>query len=812
MSLKAWQGKTIYFILIDRFYNGDKSNDDFGKGEYDPKDNNCFQGGDLKGITLKLPFIRKMGFDAVWITPPVHNQWINPYIATRGFHGYWAYDFTKVDPHFGTLEDYKKLVETAHGLGIKVIQDIVVNHTGNYFTVDEKEYDPKDPARAWKPLAEAYPPEGEPKAPNDPVFCMNNPNVKEHREAGIYNFTPNISDFKSREQTLTYAMGDLDDINLKSPLAAKRMKEIYRYWIDEVGIDAYRVDTVYYTPEDFYEGFLYDENPGSPGVKRFAQSKGIKDFFVFGEVWSYDYRAINRYLKEGAVSRLDSAIDLPLNEALTEIFFCKAATELIRKPLQAKRHNRNLWVNFLDNHDVERIYSRANWACVQQSLVALFTLPGIPCVNYGTEAGFKSARQNMFRDEYYDEKSKQASFLKRLIRFRKEHPAFSEGKCEVERTSFAGGVLSYSVSHGSERYLVVFNTSTDRMLYDLGAGRRFESLLASDKKMKFAAGSLRLAPESYCVLKAAAAGRAAKGKPRPSIRMRVLSGARSGSIPIAFKFACSGKTPKVSLLCDDNYDRRIPIPNPKTGRFLLDAAELGNGRHKIGLLAEACSGAVAVSNLSEIIVKNPYRPLSRLPVPGANKAGIGARIYPPADPSYTDQLSMEEVGVYTSGKDLRIRLKMTGVTDDWNPPNGYDHVYFSVFFDFPRRKGGRFFPKLGYARDDFEFNAGFLLYGWGAQSFGPEDSSAEVYGEPLTGEVSQAVDLKARTISFTFSNRFFGGLKSFSGTKIFISTWDGYLGDFRRIAGEKKDWEFYSLDGGAPKTLPKIYDHILLKL
>src|SRR5262249_29661187 len=146
-------------------------------------------------------------------------------------------------------------------------------------------------------------------APNDPVLGMNNPNFPEHRKAAVYNFTPNISDFKSRKQTLTWAMGDLDDVNLKSPLAARRMREIYRYWIETVGVDGFRVDTVYYTPEEFYEDFLYKADARDPGVKVFARRKGIKDFFAFAEVWSYDYRAVNAYLKRGksGVARLDSA-------------------------------------------------------------------------------------------------------------------------------------------------------------------------------------------------------------------------------------------------------------------------------------------------------------------------------------------------------------------------------------------------------------------------------------------------------------------------------------------------------------------------
>ena len=810
---KAWQDRAIYFVLIDRFHNGDKSNDDFGKGEYDPNDDNCFQGGDIKGVTLKLPFIRAMGFDALWITPPVHNQWLNPYTPARGYHGYWTYDFTRVDPHFGTLDDYKEMVREAHRLGIKVIQDIVVNHTGNYFTVEEKGYDPARPELNWKELAGACPPEEGPKAPNDPVFRLNNPNIKEHREAAVYNFTPNISDFKSREQTLTYALGDLDDINLKSPAAANRLKEVYRYWIKEAGVDGFRVDTVFYTPEDFYEGFLYDADPANPGVKTFAGQTGKEDFLVFGEVWSYDYKAIGRYLREGPTLRLDSAIDLPLSEALTQIFYRKVPTATLKKPFAARRLNRNLWVNFLDNHDIERMNSRASWPSVRQSLAALFTLPGIPCVYYGTEAGFKAVRQNMFAEEHFSGESKQRAFLEKLTGFRKEHPAFSRGKCRLEKTSFSCGVLSYRTSYRGKTYLSVFNTSTDRMVY--GAGRpgcRYEALLSSEEG-GFEGGILLLAPNSYFIFREEPAGAPPEPAARPLVAMRPLkAGAYRDLFNIEFDLADPDDVASLYLLPDDNYEHKLQIWDFQTGTFALNPAALGNGRHKLSLLARTKAGAFAVSNESVITVRRSYELLAGAVVPEDNRRGVGRKLEPPADPSYNGQLSIEKVSVYSSGRDVRLKLKMANITNDWNAPNGYDHVYFSVFFDFPGRPGQNFFPKLNYGREDFKFNAGFLLYGWGALSFGAEDSTPDSYGAPLIGEVAHSVDLKKKTITFTFSNKFFDSLDSLSGVKVFISTWDGYLGQFRTISDKQELWNFYTLEGVKAESLPMVFDHLIVHL
>jgi glycosidase len=804
VSLAAWQDRAIYFILIDRFWNGDHSNDDQGQGECDAANDDCFQGGDLQGVIQKLPHIKRLGFDAIWITPPVRNQWVNPYIKTRGYHGYWAHDFTKVDPHFGTLADYKKLVREAHKRGIKVIQDIVVNHTGNYFTVDEKGYDPKHPERNWRAVCE--------QTPDDPVFRMNNPNIPEHKKAAVYNFTPNITDFKSRKQTLTYAMGDLDDINLNSPLAARRMREIYRYWIEAVGVDGFRVDTVYYTPEDFYEDFLYKKDPKDPGIKPFARKKGIKDFFAFAEVWSYDYKAVSRYLKQGRALRLDSSIDHPLNEALTQVFYRKSATDIVKGPLEAKRPNANLWVNFLDNHDVERMSARASWPAVRQSLVALFTLPGIPCVYYGTEAGLTAPRQNMFRAEYFDSHTERARFLSQLVRFRKERPALRRGRCRVETSSSECGVLAYSVTQGKESYLMVFNTAPDRRAFRLDRRRRrFSAQWASESALAALHDVLVLPPDSFLVLKRDRAALPARTE-RPLVSLAPLKvAAPKGRAELRFRLSRPEEVESLHVICDGNYDRMIPVDDRASGCFSLDTARLDNGRHRLGLLAKTKAGDLALSSELKIVVDNPYRRIAHAVVRDEDKAGFAVKLRHPAEPSYDGQLSVESLEVSTSGRDLRLELKMARVTSDWNPPNGYDHVYFNVFFDFPDKPGRSYLPRLGYSREGFEFNLGFQLHGWGVRSFSADDSAEEAYGAPVIGDVRQSADPAKGTVRLLFSSRFFDSIKDWAGVKIFVSTWDGYLGEFRSIAGAREDWNFYTVNGPA-EGLPKVFDHVMVTL
>ncbi|WP_259459694.1 alpha-amylase family glycosyl hydrolase, partial [Mesotoga sp. HF07.pep.5.2.highcov] len=140
LSSAVWEDQVVYFLMIDRFSNGDPSNDDMGLGEAG-SDNSRYNGGDLKGIIDKLDYIKGLGATAIWITPPVANQWWNPWVNYGGYHGYWARDFKRIDEHFGDIALYKELVEKAHEKGLLVIQDIVPNHVGDYFRFVDGEFE-----------------------------------------------------------------------------------------------------------------------------------------------------------------------------------------------------------------------------------------------------------------------------------------------------------------------------------------------------------------------------------------------------------------------------------------------------------------------------------------------------------------------------------------------------------------------------------------------------------------------------------------------------------------------------------------------
>lgn len=199
-----WEDQVIYFVLTDRFNDGDPTNNSQGMGEYNPYDLDYYSGGDIQGIIDQVDYIKNLGATAVWISPPVANQWLNPLINVTGYHGYWARNFKTVDEHFGTLNTYKNLSNTLHNNGMYLIQDIVPNHTGNFFTYGNG-YNPDDLEENFQLIDNSIPS----MAPTQYPFNMNDYTNPEHREANIYHWTPEITDYTDPIQEKYYQMGIL---------------------------------------------------------------------------------------------------------------------------------------------------------------------------------------------------------------------------------------------------------------------------------------------------------------------------------------------------------------------------------------------------------------------------------------------------------------------------------------------------------------------------------------------------------------------------------------------------------------------------
>lgn len=908
-DLSSWQQRSIYFIMIDRFSDAGKPVN-MNQGEFDPKDSHCFQGGNLEGIRQRLSYIKELGFDAIWITPPVYNQWVNERMKTRGYHGYWAWDFTQVDPHFGTLEEYQALVKAAHELDIRVIQDIVPGHTGDFFHVElvysitpdtikkltklnvpenvlqklacifhqsiigreafqkklqailttedyfgYQEIIEQNVAKQFIPESSWTPVKTIPaNAPNDPIFYQNNPLNPQHRSANMYEYLPAIYDYGMRYQQLHYALADLDDINLFNPVARKRMLEIYRYWVEKVGIDGFRVDTVPFTPEDFYDYFMYNNTPEDPGIKPFAEKCGIPHFLSFGEIWFYDYQvttkdgyhlALADYIQHRGKPRLDSAINFPLQHYIHKVFFHNAPTQQLIPFLTAKKPNQNYWISFIDNHDMDRVASKTNWENIQQALVCIYTIPGIPCITWGTEHGFIETRQNMFDSKYavIDPNNPRMELLRKLntLRHDPNNKVLVHGKLEILAESATTGILAYRMISDDDQIWVIFNTSPNTMLYTFpNQTQQFQTILSSNQTNDLVQKFLLLEPQSFYILRPNKTIVEETSQPTSNSNVKIKLASLPPKIdnnnPLTIHYQISGlEDPanfKLWLLLGHDYQQRIEIPNPLTNtNFTFSLADCAEGTYAVQLLGEIDSNFV-VSNCGNIHITLKYQDYPNVQIMRKGTQGIFQQTIPPAPnadqpiitilppPNWPPEvLNFSKVNIATSGKNMRLQMTMGNICQQWNPGNEFDHVNLHVFFKFPdttQLPAKSCLPKLQGNYEDFVWHSGFVLGGWSQKAFESATSTEDKYGDVINCYVYHQVNIKDKTITIYFPSEFFAGLDQWQGTEILLTTWDADgIEGLRPLSKTILDWNFFCQnlkESDDVNTIPRIYCHQRIRL
>jgi glycosidase len=220
--------------MPDRFANGDPANDDppVSRGMYDRAKSRYYHGGDFRGVIQHLPYLKDLGVTAIWLTPIYDNvNHLNQREKYEGqaitdYHGYGTVDFYGVEEHFGSLDDYRELVDRAHALGMKVIQDQVANHTGPYHPWVE---DP--PAPAWFHGTDA-----------------------QHLSNSWRTWTlidPHASPVAQASTLDGWFVGILPDLNQDDPEVARYLIQNTLWWIGRSGIDGIRQDTVPYVPRRF---------------------------------------------------------------------------------------------------------------------------------------------------------------------------------------------------------------------------------------------------------------------------------------------------------------------------------------------------------------------------------------------------------------------------------------------------------------------------------------------------------------------------------------------------------------------------------
>jgi pullulanase-type alpha-1,6-glucosidase len=452
------QDQILYFTMPDRFANGNDSNNcgDYAgtcvendtesnvlTHGYLPSDRGYYHGGDLAGLLSKLDYLENMGVTAIWVGPIFKNKPVQPdssnlYGHSSAYHGYWILDFEQVDPHLGTNAEFKTLVDEAHARGIQIFMDIITNHTadviqleGNagyrnktdfpYTDVNDEPFDDSDFAyygqEPW-----SFPPVDNSSFPYIPFVpageetvknpsWLNNPLMYHNRgDSGFVGENSLYGDFFG-----------LDDLWTERKEAVEGMIDIYKYWIQEFGVDGFRIDTTKHVNMEFWQKF-------GPDILTAAEAEGIGHFFAFGEVYDQQYGP--SFLSEFSTrGQLQSTIDFAFQLAARDFASQGGATNNLRDFFEQDDYyidadsNAYAQPTFLGNHDMGRIgyFLREDQTgaddteLLARSKLAhalMFFARGQPVIYYGDEQGFvgdggdKLARQDMFPSqvpEYNDD-------------------------------------------------------------------------------------------------------------------------------------------------------------------------------------------------------------------------------------------------------------------------------------------------------------------------------------------------------------------------------------------------------------------------
>jgi alpha-amylase len=386
----VWEGANIYFLLTDRFSNGDFSNDiNFDRTEETGKLRG-FEGGDLKGVTQKIKegYFTDLGINAIWMTPiveQIHGGTDEGTGLSYGYHGYWAKDWTKIDPNYGTKEDLKELVAIAHKNGIRVLLDAVINHTG---PVTER--DPVWPSD-WVRTG----PKCEYNNYESTISCTlveNLPDIKTASNEEV-ELPPQLAKKWRAEGRYEEEVKELDDFFMRTghPRAPRFyiMKWLTDY-ITEFGIDGYRVDTVKHTEEFVWQEFKQECNIAFAEYKKKNPKKVLdkNDFYLVGEVYNYgisDGKAFD--FGDKKVNYFNNAFNSLINFELKW-----NAKQMGEKDIFDKyetRLNTDLKgygiLNYMTSHDDGQPFDKDREMPFKTATILLLT-PGTSQVYYGDEA------------------------------------------------------------------------------------------------------------------------------------------------------------------------------------------------------------------------------------------------------------------------------------------------------------------------------------------------------------------------------------------------------------------------------------------
>ncbi len=440
-----WKNATVYFLLTDRFNNGDPSNDLPFDRKKDGAVLRSFEGGDLKGITQKIEegYFDKLGVNAIWMTPvieQIHGFTDEGTGKTYGYHGYWAKDWTVLDPNFGTEEDFAELISAAHDRGIRILMDVVINHTGPVTDLDAQWPDAwvrTDPACVYQDFETT-------------VTCTlveNLPDIRTESDAAV-DLPPFLVEKWEAEGRLDQELQELDAFFAETGYPRSPRFYIIKWltdWIRKYGVDGFRVDTVKHTEAGIWKELKEAcidafqawkaENP--------SQVLDDEDFYMVGEVYGYYIEGEKMY------DYGDRKVDFFANgfESLINFSFKQDATnsyESLFSKYSTILNNDNMGsvsvLNYLTSHDDGSPFD-ADRSKGHETATKLLLSPGAAQIYYGDETarpliiegtnGDATLRSFMNWGDL-DKESHQAllAHWQKLGQFRKNHLAIGAGQHE----------------------------------------------------------------------------------------------------------------------------------------------------------------------------------------------------------------------------------------------------------------------------------------------------------------------------------------------------------------------------------------------
>ncbi|MGW3171940.1 pullulanase-type alpha-1,6-glucosidase [Streptomyces sp. NPDC001153] len=580
----------FYFVMPDRFANGDTSNDRGGltgsrlSTGYDPTDKGFYQGGDLKGLTRKLDYIKGLGTTAIWMAPifknrPVQGTGSN---ASAGYHGYWITDFTQVDPHFGTNNDLRTLISKAHAKGMKVFFDVITNHTADVVDYQEKSYDYLSKGafpyltRDGRPFDDAdyaggtrkFPAVSSGSFPYTPKVTsrskvpawLNDPTMYHNRGDSTY----------AGESTTYGDFSGLDDLWTERPEVVHGMEKIYERWVKDFAVDGFRIDTVKHVDMPFWTQW-------ATALDTYAAAHGRKNFFMFGEVYSADTNITSPYVTQG---RLDATLDFPFQDAARSYASQGASAQKLAGVFgddykyTTDKANAYEQVTFLGNHDMGRIgyfLKQDNPKATDAEILKkdelanelMFLSRGNPVVYYGDEQGFtgsggdKDARQTMFASKVadyldddeigtdrthasdsYDPSAPLYRQIAALSGLRRANPALTDGVQTQRYAADGAGVYAFTRTDAKtgQEYVVALNNagSAQTATFATGsAGMSYQGIygatgsVTSDGDRKV---TVTVPAESAVVYKAA--GTLDRPAARPTVTLTAPATGATGTVDV----------------------------------------------------------------------------------------------------------------------------------------------------------------------------------------------------------------------------------------------------------------------------------------